>query len=582
LCYCSFFQILPSEKSVLTTPKKNPIKFTMLKFCAVLLIAATCILSQPIPPAPIELVWEGMYPPPYLTSPQAVMSMDCVSKNLCYLGGMESGPGAVVAQYNGKMNGQLTFMNMPNQSAMVFSIAVSGTEAKPTGVFTSVDLMANMESKGLQYLSDGNTWLASLMPLDFIWEGPSVTKYQSNSNTFVAVGNGIPNQIMLSTDAGVAFIGENINYHVDEYNCSAPGAIAALSDAVWYMTWGAEPPQNNSGSSSSSMGNAGVSSSSDVNSKYLEKNEHIIATKQSGKILVIYNFKTETIRVHHKTIRQWREDKIIVQKSNPVCNYYKGAILKSTDQGKTWHKVFEHPSMTADFISCYDEQHCTVMFYSPNECAAVTTQDGINWRVAYQTPAPTQTAQYVLQNVGYANQNTIWLGGGKASQTSDSGFFWYSNDAGVTFTPYQHSIPDLDSILSISCPEDDVCFASALSLFKTTQILRYKKQADYGNFIQSNCALQKCELCSNTSFQQDFCLQTQGGSAKAICTPQGLTQYIYQTTSCVGSYTTSTMPVNVCLNSTQGGYFENYCPNQQGYSESGARKHTKRDSFKHI
>merc|ERR1712000_749391 len=97
-------------------------------------------------------------------------------------------------------------------------------------------------------------------------------------------------------------------------------------------------------------------------------------------------------------------------------------------------------------------------------------------------------------------------------------------------------IPDVEAIMVLSCPEDNVCFAMGLG--------------------------------------------AQGGSAKAFCTPNGVEQYMYQTTSCVGSYTKQVQPINKCLNGTNT-FFENYCPGQ-GVSPSNARKATKNDVLRRI
>ena len=81
-------------------------------------------------------------------------------------------------------------------------------------------------------------------------------------------------------------------------------------------------------------------------------------------------------------------------------------------------------------------------------------------------------------------------------------------------------------------------------------------------FEQKHCEDDECtEGCQSHTFPQGVCLRLSGGgSAIATCVPEGLTLKIFSSsTACTGSYTTNTMPVDQCLQSSSGGYFENIC-----------------------
>lgn len=533
--------------------------FCKIAFVAVALVAA---VSAQIPPAPIEYVWEGMYAPPYITSPQIALAMDCTSANDCYLAGGSNGVGFGVYKYDGKMNGNLFQMNEPNMSLIVTDLAVGGSGTNPHGAFSSIVDFGF--GAGLQYLAQqGTEWLPSNMPPELVWASESLTADTAGKN-IVAIGSGFTNGLMLSSDYGVTFQNQNLVVPFIKDNCSAPSYIATPAPNAWFMSWASQPAQNNS----------------NVDKKYYDvKTERIVKRKANGQVLVIRNIKTGQTRVHTKTLRELRADRQELSRAKDnTCNYYAGWILKSTDQGKTWTQVYSNPAFATSYVVCYSATSCIVTGFNDDESYTITSTDGNTFKITYTSPPASNVQMTAVQAVGFASETEVWAAGSTETQAAGYGMFWYSKDRGLTWTKYAHTIPDIMAVMAVDFI-DGVGFALGITAFKTAQIMRYKKQADYGYFIQSQCPFAGCSLlCQNVSFPQGMCLQAQGGSAKAFCTPAGVMQLFYQTTSCVGSSTSQVQPINVCINGTNT-FFENYCPSS--VSSSNARKATSKDYYLH-
>lgn len=82
-----------------------------------------------------------------------------------------------------------------------------------------------------------------------------------------------------------------------------------------------------------------------------------------------------------------------------------------------------------------------------------------------------------------------------------------------------------------------------------------------GTFTQKVCVTGFCLDCQSNTFDQNKCLKLQGGgSAKAVCTSSGLEMTSWTgSDDCSGSSTSSTEPVNQCLQDQSGSYIENVC-----------------------
>ena len=556
-------------------------------------VASCALVVAQIPPAPTEVVWEGMYAPPYLANPQIAMAMSCLSDSQCYIAGGSNGQGFGIFTYDGKMNGAVVGpMNEPNMSLMVTDIAIGGTAANPKGAFSSVDMLGM--SVALQYLTNnGQEWLPSAWPNELIYIAAAITGTKGGNNV-VAVGDGPISgpSLMISNDGGASFRAQPLTWKAPE-NCSAAGSISMPSPNAWYMSWGNQPPQKKGSGSSSTSGSsssfAGPGPQSQlpeagVDAKYLQPHEVLVARKLNGQVLVTKNMKTGAVRSHVKTPVQFYEDlKTLERESDSSCNYFVGYILKSTDQGQTWRKVYDNKMATIGNIVCHDDTACIATAWNAGESYTISMVDGHSFKITYTTPPASATQAETVGAAAYRSATEVWVGGSAQTQSSGKGMFWSSTDGGATWTKYKHSIPDIVAIMAMDFTQG-VGFALGMTMFKTSQIMRYKKQADYGSWIQKQCPVAGCTfLCQDLTFPQGMCLSTQGGSAKVFCQNGGVEQYIYQTTSCVGSYQKTLQPVNVCLNGTQN-FFENICPTGATgplSSLKAARRASSKDKFLH-
>ena len=87
-------------------------------------------------------------------------------------------------------------------------------------------------------------------------------------------------------------------------------------------------------------------------------------------------------------------------------------------------------------------------------------------------------------------------------------------------------------------------------------------QPPTATFTQEQCSDAACSVgCANHTFKLNTCLPlSNGGSALATCNSPGLllTEYPLSTT-CTGLSVPDQMPINTCLQDSQGTYFENFC-----------------------
>lgn len=83
---------------------------------------------------------------------------------------------------------------------------------------------------------------------------------------------------------------------------------------------------------------------------------------------------------------------------------------------------------------------------------------------------------------------------------------------------------------------------------------------------QMNCQDAACtQGCQNATFPLGQCLQLSGGgSGSAACNSQGILLTVYPLSNdCTGMSMPNQMPVDQCLQSEAGTYFENFCSTTQ-------------------
>jgi photosystem II stability/assembly factor-like uncharacterized protein len=493
-----------------------------------------------------ELVWKSLFAPPYSEVPEITMSIACISKSLCYVPGGSNGAGFGVFSFNGQTNGELIQMTEPNMTMMILAVAAGGTAAQPHAAFGGVGMLTISEA--LQYLSDnGTTWLPSTIPSEFVWETNSMSSTDDGQH-IISLGSGVTgNSIMHSKDSGKSFNPIVVNVTALEPNCTMPGAIAMVNGSTWIMTMGGYPGEHQHSSSHGSQSQGSASASSSF----------------GGRVNNALGRRSPFLKAHHddngRIIRS-HSRKNVPEHTQPEHCSFTGQILKTSDAGKTWTSMLNSTTYTLTQIDCISANHCVTIGYgvnAQNESLSVilTMMDGKTWNET----AMLVNSPYNFESVQFADAQEVWIGGGYETQQSSAGAFYYSMDGGATWQAYANQIPNLVTVFDMSFTKDGTGFAVGMTEFKTSTILRYDKQSFAGYFTQLTCPFAGCTLCEQVVFPQGMCLEAQGGSVSAFCSATAIEQHVYNTTSCVGPYDVVPMAINQCLNSTQGGFFENIC-----------------------
>jgi hypothetical protein len=485
-----------------------------------------------------ELVWKSLFAPPYSEVPQICMSLACISKNLCYVPGGSNGAGFGVFSFNGQTNGELIQMTEPNMTMMILTTAAGGTTAQPHAAFGGVGMLTISEA--LQYLSDnGTTWLPSTIPFQFAWATDSMAATDDGQH-IIALGEGPGgNSIMHSKDSGKSFNPIAVTFPYLDPSCALPSFAAMVDGSTWFLTIGGYPGehQHSSSQGSSSLGDERTIKSMNRRSPFLKAHHD-----DNGHIHRSYSRKNvpEGDQADH-------------------CGFT-SQVLKTTDAGKTWTAMHNSTTYTLAQIDCISANHCVTVGYGKNAqnqslSVILTMMDGKTWNET----AMLVNSPYNFESVQFADAQEVWIGGGYETQQSSAGAFYYSMDGGATWQAYANQIPNLVTVFDMSFTKDGTGFAVGMTEFKTSTILRYDKQSFAGYFTQLTCPFAGCTLCEQVVFPQGMCLEAQGGSVVAYCNATSIEQRVYNTTSCIGPYDVVPMAINQCLNSTQGGFFENIC-----------------------
>jgi hypothetical protein len=133
-----------------------------------------------------------------------------------------------------------------------------------------------------------------------------------------------------------------------------------------------------------------------------------------------------------------------------------------------------------------------------------------------------------------------------------------------------HGIPNIVEVTGLSfvmSSNGATGFATALTVSQTSTILRFDRVHVGPNpvppaayFNQVTCLVPGCsELCQAMEFPEYTCVPANSGSVMASCGATNLIQVAYNTTDCTGPSQTTKIPLNQCLTSTSGEYFEFQC-----------------------
>ncbi len=521
------------------------IKTAVIAFVACVLVASALETADPAP----SLCWADALPPGS-NLPQIVIGMDCLDKNQCYIAGGSNGAGFGVFSYDGKIDGQVYQMNMNNATMIIMSVVARGSLASPIGVTSGVSTFFTPQFPPFHYFqASSKIWQPSAAPFEFATASQSMGATKDGS-TIVAVDGGQPSGFMISKDAGKTFAFVNLTGYPSKgmKNCSAPGNIAVANSQVWYLIIG-QSPQTPSSSSSAS-----ASSFDSEESTVSARNGKTVVSMSTGrkrKISVEMNVGSTSLH------------------SGETCIGYSAELIKTSDGGQSWSHQILMPDATFSFndIDCYDANVCVAVGSGDVYSNIYMTTDGNTWKQVFKVTGSNGTGIPLFNLVRFVNRTTIWIAGAFEipAQQAQEGLFYFSKDGGNTWLAYPTLQPEVAAILALTFVNGEG-FAAGINQQQSSTVLRYADQPYYGFFEQVHCLTDSCNfLCEPVLFPQGMCLQSSTGGIKAFCTPTDLQIKSYDTTDCSGSFNTSSMPINQCLNSTGGGplpYFENVCNSQ--------------------
>jgi cysteine peptidase B len=489
----------------------------------------------PAPPTPAPTFpsgWVNLFTPPYANAPTIMMAIAAVDDTLSYVPGGENGAGFTAFSFNNQENGVFTPMNMPDMCLMILGIATGGSATNPKGVVGGIGI-----GNGVQYFANTTTVLPSKIPTLMV---QTQDIRMSRNGLDALVVDGMSNTVLYSADSGMTFNEKPINSKLPAVNCTGARYAAMPNAQTYYVTLGNWPANSATQNTADELHLTAAMS---------------IRRGKDGK-------PKRSIKKPQPQVEAASSS------SGGECNLYTAAIAKTTDGGNTWTTQV---SLSTNFyyngVDCSSATHCVAVGEGFNENAGGhiwLTEDGTTWKQVFFAASGAQ-GQYSFMSVRFSGPKgqEVWVGGSlMVSQTSSLGIFYHSADGGKSWKEYPHGLPNIGAISSIDFLPTGTGVATALTIFDDSTILRYDAHGPPppGYFIQSQCLVANCsELCQNVSFPQDTCMSASSGGAIAKCTATALVQDVYQTTDCTGAFTTTSMPLDQCLNDN-GSYFMNFCP----------------------
>ena len=92
-------------------------------------------------------------------------------------------------------------------------------------------------------------------------------------------------------------------------------------------------------------------------------------------------------------------------------NCFSAAIVKTTDGGQTFTKVFENvnkgDNIYSNGINCASETHCVSVMEGDSARIIVTRDGGKTWKETMHDPAPTSS----LVAVKFLSKSEVWVSG---------------------------------------------------------------------------------------------------------------------------------------------------------------------------
>lgn len=512
--------------------------------------------------------WTDLFVPPYADCPTVITSISCLNQTRCFVSAGRDGAGFGVNEFDGSLGGEFKPMDMSDGPMMVMTVAVgSGKDGIPRGVSGGMGF-----GNSLQYLTTSQsdkkqmTWLPANLTADAppFFPTQSIRASPDGQKILAVVEASMdPLPILLFSNTG----GRNFTTH----RITNPNRIvktsglryaAMPSENTWFVTAGTWPRDDPKSSSTE---------------KRADENKNIVTLSET--LSIVHNKKTGEVAYKtrdYSEIRHARQSlppsmkseggkkKVVSQQDD-----YASQIFRTVDGGKTFTSVFEN---IGDFclngIDCYDENTCYTVGSGVNGGIILGTRDGgKTWKTVYELPATIDQHLTLFTIAVSQYDGSIVAGGGWRGSAGFESFIISSTDG--SNWARQKGLPGIREISSISLLPDGYGYATAITVMRATTVLALRPNGSptlppQSTFSQVSCIDEKCaELCMSVAFPQNKCLAVSGGGSTVVhcdLDRQELIQLYYpQSRVCDGNVTERSMPLNVCLKATSGGYFENVC-----------------------
>ena len=478
--------------------------------------------------------WVDLFQAPYNQGPSIMLGLSCTSRWSCYIPGGSNGAGFQMYMFPGVANGVFTPLKMPNPPLMMLAIALGGSASNPGGAVTGVGI-----GNGVQYPVDNVTFMPSTT--DEIMDPAQDVRASKNGKDVLVINAG-PNDVLYSSNGGKDFTKKAINVPLAS-NCTNSRYGAMIDSNTWYVTMGSWPDNTQEGHIQ------------------LSRRVSVSRCPKTGKV-------TRHSRKFHKA-----DTAASSGSSASGCNGFSAQIVKTTDGGNTWTTQFSAASnFYFNAIECVSSTNCVAVGEGAVGVYIYRTTDGQTWKQVF-FKAFSSTEEYSLMTVRANEHGHIFVGGSMTTQTTGGSLIMTSVDEGLTWV-IENSLPNVAEVSDLSFTPGGYGFATAETIYDTTTILRYDPlhpgptppqppTPTIQTFSQMQCSDAACSVgCRNLTFSAGVCLPMNGGgSAIVTCGQTTLNQQTFQNSGCTGASTNSSMPLNQCLQSNAGGYFENICSN---------------------
>ena len=531
--------------------------------------------GTPAPPRPFTKGWSNIIDPPFVDGPQMIMDIACVASDACYVAGGSNGAGFGTLVFNGARNGYFRGMTPANESGVIMPIAVGagGTKDAPHGAVGGMDFGSTPEYIKSPYVLGAST------AFPFVVTQSISTDRATGKNVLLADGfNGNEIDMWFSTNGGESYTSKKATGKLTHRNCTFANSQVIVDANTWYVVMGGNPapPPSNPPPPPPQKGAQQARAATPLRrnagfEQFLEGDVTVLHRKSTVQAVVRDN---KDGKVKHAFVNV---PKVIAQqKVQPLkevgCPFV-AAIQKTTDGGNTWETVFEavDQGFMMDFIDCASPTSCVATGAGFNKSHSpgshvFTTTDGKTFKETLYKPF-TPTGAFSISAVQFVpgSPKEVWIAANYQSQEGGYATFFYSSDAGLTWT--EHAQVDfVMATTAMSFANDGVGYASGITALRDSTILRYSPNgvpvtpapAYTGNFTQVVCPQSgSCGgECQRASLPQNKCLNlTNGGSATITCdfNANVLIQKVYPIDRvCWGPAEEQMIPLDKCLVANPG------------------------------